>query len=183
MYNRPFRSLANAAGQYDSTIVITNRRRIGRDGTVYDRRGIDRGRLLFARQSDNSLADWYADSLTGIIEVRIPWGMLEVLDPSSRLVLNGSRSGEVAGVKTDGFRFVVESYDPHHPGRSGDRLPNGTMKTAFGAIPTWSWREWEEPRWYPELKPQFETMRRVFAEIPSTPASLTSATADSMRKR
>ncbi|HEY2856537.1 MAG TPA: hypothetical protein VGJ18_27080 [Gemmatimonadaceae bacterium] len=183
VYNRPFRSMANAAGQYDSTTVITNRRRIGRDGTVYDRRGIDRDRLLFARQSDNSLADWYADCVTDIIEVRIPWGMLEVLDPSSRLVLHGSRSGEVAGVKTDGFRFVVESYDPHHPHQSGDRLPNGATAGSFGALPTWSWREWEEPRWYPELKPQFETMRRAFADIPNAPARLATTATDTTRKR
>jgi len=183
VYNRPFRSMANAAGQYDSTTVITNRRRIGRDGTVYGRRGIDRGRLLFARQSDNSLADWYADSVTGIIEVRIPWGMLEVLDPSSRLVLHGSRSGEIAGVKTDGFRFVVESYDPHHSHQSGDRLPNGATAGSFGAVPTWSWREWEEPRWYPELKPQFETMRRAFADIPNAPARLATTATDTTRKR
>src|SRR5436309_9231581 len=70
VYNRPFRSLANSAGRYDSIVVITNRRRIGRDGTTYAAQGVDRSRLLFGRQSETSLADWYADSLTGIIEIR-----------------------------------------------------------------------------------------------------------------
>lgn len=167
IYNRPFRSLANAAGRYDSLIVITNRRRIGRDGTVYPERGMDRGQLLFARQQETTLADWYADSKTGIIEVRIPWGMLNVLDPSSRLVLHGSNGGEVAGRMTEGFRFVVESYDPAHPAAGGDHLPNGSDARSWGAVPVWSWPSWEEPRWYEELKPAFETMRRVFAEIPN----------------
>jgi hypothetical protein len=171
IYNRPFRSFANAAGRYDSVLVVTNRRRISRDGTVYPARRVDRGRLLFGRQSENTLADWYADSLTGVIEVRIPWGMLNVLDPSSRLVLRGSKDGGVAGVATDGFRFVVQSYDPGKPGSSGDRMPNGDTPSAFGAPPLWSWPVWEEPRWYPELKPQFETMRRTFAEIPNAPAA------------
>jgi hypothetical protein len=175
IYNRPFRSLANAAGKYDSIVVVTNRRRFGRDGTVYPRQSVNRSRLLFARQSENSLADWYADSATAVIEVRIPWGMLNVLDPSSRLVLRGSQSGDIAGVTTDGFRFVVESYDPSHPRAGGDHLPNGSPGTAFGPLPTWSWQSWEEPRWYEELKPQFETMRRAFADIPNAPAGLAAA--------
>ena len=169
IYNRPFRSLANAAGRYDSVVVITNRRRIGRDGRVYPAQGVDRGRLLFARQQENTLADWYADTHTRIIEMRIPWGMLNVVDPSSRLVLHGSPSGAVAGVPTEGFHFVVESYDPARPGAGGDHLPNGSDLRSWGSVPSWSWPAWEEPRWYEELKPQFATMRRVFGEIPNEP--------------
>ena len=171
IYNRPFRSLANAAGRYDSMVVITNRRRIGRDGTVYPERGVDRGRLLFARQQETTLADWYADQRTGIIELRIPWGMLNVLDPSSHLVLHGSNRGEVAGVATEGLRFVVESYDPARPTAGGDRLPNGDGMGRWGTVPVWSWPSWEEPRWYEELKPQFEAMRRVFGDIPNAPVA------------
>lgn len=177
IYNRPFRSIANAAGQYDSMVVITNRRRIGRDGTVYPERGVDRGRLLFARQQETTLADWYAEPRTGIIEMRIPWGMLNVLDPSSRLVLHGSNAGAVAGVRTQGFRFVVESYDPARLAAGGDRLPNGADARSWGAVPLWTWATWEEPRWYEELKPQFETMRRVFGDIPNTAAPRIQATA------
>jgi hypothetical protein len=172
VYNRPFRSLANSAGRYDSILVITNRRRIGRDGTIYAAQGVDRTRLLFARQSETSLADWYADSLTGIIEIRIPWGMLNVVDPSSRLVLRGSISGEVGGIATDGFRFLVESYDPSQPTHSGDRMPKGATPGKFAMPPTWTWPSWEEPRWYADIKAQFETMRRTFADIPNAPARL-----------
>ena len=177
IYNRPFRSLANTAGRYDSMVVITNRRRIGRDGRVYPARGVDRGRLLFARQQETSLADWYADARTGTIEMRIPWGMLNVIDPSSRLVLHGSNNGDVAGMTTDGFRFVVESYDPDRPTAGGDRLPNAAGARSWGPVPPWSWRSWDEPRWYEELKPQFETMRRVFGDIPNAPATTAQATA------
>ena len=171
MYNRPFRSIANAAGRYDSIVVITNRRRIGRDGTVYPAQGVNRSRLLFGRQRENTLADWYADTKTGIIEIRIPWGMLNVLDPSSHMVLHGSTKGDIAGVSTDGFRFIVESYDPARPNGGGDRLPNGSDARSWGQVPLWSWPSWEEPRWYEELKPQFETMRRAFGDIPNTPAT------------
>jgi hypothetical protein len=171
VYNRPFRSARNADGRYDSLIVVTNRRRIGRDGTVYPPIAYDRNRLLHARQQENSLADWYADSATGVIEIRIPWGMLHVLDPSSRLVLRGDpESGEVAGVRTNGFRFVVQSYDPREPTRPGDRLPRGAAPRTFGDVPLWQWEPWETPRWYAELKPQYDMMRQVFSAIPNEPA-------------
>lgn len=172
VYNRPFRSKTNADGRFDSLIVVTNRRRIGRDGTVYPRSAHDRSELLFARQPETTLADWYADTTTGTIEVRIPWGMLHVLDPSSRLVLRGKRwTGDIAGMVTDGFRFVVQSFDPSDPSRPGDRLPRGADESSFGDVPTWSWNPWEEPRWYPELKPQVEAMRRTFGAIAPTLSS------------
>ena len=166
IYNRPFRSLANADGRYDTLVVVTNRRRIGRDGTVYPERGYDRNLLLHARQGETTLADWYADSTSGTIEIRIPWGMLHVLDPSSRLVLRGlngdARRGTPAGVATDGFRFVVESYDPSAPGSGrGERLPRGS-----GLPPLWVWPTWETPRWYEEVKPLFEAMRETFGKLP-----------------
>jgi hypothetical protein len=136
---------------------------------------VDRSSLLFARQSETTFADWYADSLTGVIEVRIPWGMLNVLDPSSRLVLRGTKDGDVAGIETDGFRFVIQSYDPEQPSRSGDRLPRGASATSFGVVPVWTWAKWEEPSWYAALKPQFEVMRNTFGAIPNTPANIAGA--------
>jgi tetratricopeptide (TPR) repeat protein len=176
VYNPPFRSFSNSAGVYDSLIVVTNRRRMGRDGTVYPAQRIDRGRLLFARQTETTLADWYADTLTGVIELRIAWGLLNVLDPSSRLVLRGDPStGEIAGTRTDGFRFVVQSYDPANTWALGDRLPRGREPGTFGTVKTWTWPTWEEPHWYPEIKPQFEAMRRTFGAIPDRPASVTTA--------
>ncbi len=150
--------------------VVTNRPRIGRDGTTYPAIAHDRSELLFARRQETTLADWYADSLTGTIEVRIPWGMLHVLDPSSRMVLRGNAlTGRVAGLPTVGFRFVVQTFDPADPSRPGDRLPRGDPPAAFGDVALWRWPMWEEPRWYPEVKPQFEMMRTTFGEIPNLP--------------
>jgi hypothetical protein len=77
--------------------------------------------------------------------------------------MNGdARRGIPAGVSTDGFRFVVESYDPSAPtsGR-GDRLPRGSSLPAL-----WTWPTWETPRWYEEVKPLFDTMRETFGKLP-----------------
>ncbi len=168
--NAPFRSIANNAGRWDSLVVVTNRRRIGRDGRIYPAISYNRNRLLHSRQSENSLADWFADTRTGVIEVRIPWGMLHVTDPSSRTVLHGNpTTKQIAGVVTDGFRFVVESFDPSKPLQRGDVLPRTAGSPGFGDSPLWTWATWDVPRWYAETKPQFGEMRRAFAGIPDHP--------------
>jgi hypothetical protein len=167
VYNRPFRSRPNADGVYDSLLVTPNRQRIGRNGTLHPAYTYDRGLLRHAQQSETTLADWFTDMDNGTIEVRLPWGLLHVMDPSSHTVLYGdSTSGEVAGQTTDGFRFVVQSFDPRDPGSGGDRLPNDDAP-----IPTWRWRGWETPRWYAELKPVFHTMQRTFAALLQLPAA------------
>ena len=172
VYNKPFRTVANSAGQWDSLVVVPNRRRIGRDGQIYPAISYNRNRLTYARQQDNSLADWFADTTTGVIEVRLPWGMLQLVDPSARSVLFGNAaSGEIAGARTDGFHFVVESYDPTVPGGGADRMPRGKGTNAFAAPTLWTWPTWEVPRWHAEVKPLFAAMQRAFAAIPEHPAS------------
>src|SRR5689334_13183429 len=169
--NPPFKTVPNDAGKWDSLVVVTNRRRISRDGSIFNSISYDRNRLFYARQSETTLADWYANEGTGVIELRIPWGMLQVTDPSSRSVLFGAADPHTPlAAVTDGFRFVVESYDPQNPAGKGDKLPRGTGAASFGTPPTWTWPTWEAPQWHAEIKPLFTAMQRAFAEIPEHPA-------------
>ncbi len=172
VYNPPSRTVANDRGVWDSVVVVPNRRRISRDGRIFPAISYNRNRLIFARESENSLADWYADARSGVIEVRLPWGMLQVVDPSARSVLFGNTpGGHVTGVPTDGFRFVVESYAPSTPNSGGDALPRGVAPARFASPPTWTWAAWETPRWYSEVKPLFAAMQRAFAAIPDHPSA------------
>jgi hypothetical protein len=164
------RTAANDAGAWDSLVVVTNRRRISRDGRIFPAIGYNRNRLLYSRQSENSLADWFTDTTHGVIEVRLPWGMLQVLDPSSRSVLFGwdAAGQKGVGAVTDGFRFVVESYDPSSPRSGGDQLPRSAPAKVSDA-PTWTWPTWETPQWHSEIKPLFAAMQRAFGAIPEHP--------------
>ena len=169
VYNTAVKVVANDLGQWDSVVVVPNRRRIGRDGGIYPAISYNRNRLLHARQSDNSLADWFANPASGVIEMRIPWGMLQMVDPSTRSVLfSNTKDGYVSGAATDGFRFVVESYDPSKSA-SVDKLPCGAGIAGFGDVPTWTWSTWQTPEWYAEIKPLFGAMQRTFAAIPDHP--------------
>ena len=168
--NVPFKTVANDAGKWDSLVVVTNRRRISRDGKIFDAISYNRNRLLYAKQSETTLADWYANEATGVIEVRIPWGMLQVTDPSSRSVLFGITGvKDPASVVTDGFRFVVESYDPSRPSEGGEMLPRDSARRVFANPSTWTWATWEAPQWHSEIKPVFGAMKKAFGEIPEHP--------------
>lgn len=169
VYNHPLRTVANDRAQWDSLVVVPNRRRIGRNGQIYPAISYNRNRLLYAPQSESSLTDWFADPASGVIEVRLPWGMLHVIDPSTRSVLFGNTvDGEAIGATTDGFRFVVESYDPARPQSGADHLPRGGS-SGFADPPTWTWPTWEIPQWHSEVKPLFAAMRQTFAGIPDSP--------------
>jgi Tfp pilus assembly protein PilF len=169
VYAHLLRTAANDAGKWDSLVVVPNRRRIGRNGQIYPAISYNRNRLLYSAQSHSSLADWYSDPASGVIEVRLAWGMLQVVDPSTRSVLFGNTAlGEAIGAATDGFRFVVESYDPANPQLGADHLPRGAS-SGFADPPTWTWPTWEAPQWHAELKPLFAAMQRTFAAIPDRP--------------
>jgi hypothetical protein len=169
VYAHPLRTVANDAAQWDSVVVVPNRRRIGRNGQIYPAISYNRNRLLYSPQSQSSLTDWFADPARGVIEVRLPWGILQVVDPSTRSVLFGNTAvGEGIGAATDGFRFVVESYDPAKPQAGADHLPRGTS-SGFADPPTWTWPTWDTPQWYSEVKPVFAAMQRTFATIPDRP--------------
>jgi hypothetical protein len=95
--------------------------------------------------------------------------MLQVVDPSARSVLFGNTTvGEGIGAPTDGFQFVVESYDPARPQGGADHLPRSTS-SGFADPPTWTWPTWEIPQWHSEVKPLFAAMQRAFAAIPDRP--------------
>lgn len=141
-------------GVWDSMWVTTNRWRIARDGRTFPAGGTDRGRLRFGTQGESTLSDWYVDTPANLVEVRIPWGLLNVTDPSSHEVLTGisARQGFETDT-TDGFRFGVAVL-----GRAGaeqDRLAPG---------PTYRWPGWEMPVSHERLKAAYFAIRDLWSK-------------------
>jgi hypothetical protein len=167
-YRRPATIGVQADGKFDPMFVITNRARFGRDGTFFPARGYDRGLLRFGPESGSTLADWYADSATGLIEIRLPWGLLNVTDPSSRTVLfdrPGQSAGDFGTAVTDGFRIgaILDRKD-----RADG--PVATLPTADGrtwraaSFPLWAWDTWEEPVSHSRLKPVYDSLQATWAD-------------------
>jgi len=151
-YNRRAAILTRSAARaFDSMFVATNRFRVARDGRTFPARGVNRGRLRYGRAASSTLADWYWDRAAGIVEVRLPWGLLNVTDPSSRTVLARVRvPGPFETELTDGFRFTVTAT-----GRAGavTRLAPGRP---------YVWATWEVPVWHERLKPAYYAMQTLW---------------------
>src|SRR2546425_12905407 len=102
--------------------VETNRRRFGRDGTVFapllwNRSPLRHGSMDPRDPDHSTLADWRVGVAANAIELRIGWGLLNVTDPSSRRVLHDDPGDlkKVGSVETEGVRFYVAAGQPGRP--------------------------------------------------------------------
>nr|AYQ75563.1 hypothetical protein EAV92_08860 [Cohnella candidum] len=127
---------------------------------IPDREGTDRyvpfeayetGKLRFGNGDPNG-ADY--DSLAdiavrgGTMEVRIPWQLLNVKDPSTRLVMADLwKEGLEGSRKTDGFRLAVVD---------GNEVPAERKPVLY------RWDTWEQPRYHERLKTSYGILKGEF---------------------
>jgi hypothetical protein len=160
----PVVPLANADGVYDSLRVLTNRARFGRDSTEYPALGYDRGAL-----PEGALPDglWERSDDATVLEVRIPWLLLNVTDPSERRVLlerrdarvvEEGRTGRAGTVQVDGIGVVVA----RRVGGTWTGLPAAGEPTAVARI---TWDSWDEPRWRARRRPTYHALQHTFAGL------------------
>ncbi len=153
-FNRPWRTVDHADGRYDSLRVLVNRRRLGRDGTEFMGAGYDRGILPPGPAPDGL---WERDGVS-VLEVRIPWGLLDVTDPSSRTLLQSAAtdSGGFGTTQIPDVGLVV--------GLAG---PGGAWRGARTGddVGRYAWPVWEEPEWTARRRPAWAAMRDAFAGV------------------
>lgn len=156
-------------GRFARLHFETNRERFGRDGTRYPALTVERGALRFgsldpASPAFDTRTDVAIGEASGTIELRLPWSLLNVADPSSRRVLDheSAEAGTEAGtVETDGIRIYAFSVDPSDPESAPlDRLPPaGTPARPY------VWQGWEEPSYVLEPKLGLDELRRAMEGI------------------
>ena len=143
------------AGQFDSLFVTTNRFRVTRTGRQIPATGVNRGRLRYGRVAASSLVDWFIERTADrtLVEVRLPWGLLNVTDPATRTVLTAVHAREnVLTAVTDGFRFVVAALDRQ----------DNHVAAFIPASTTYVWPTWEDPQWHEQLKPAYYALRDLW---------------------
>lgn len=167
-YHRPVTILGNSNGVFDSMYVTINRARYARNGQFFAARGYNRGRLSFGTEVKSTLSDWYYDSAAGLLELRIPWMLLNVTDPSTATLLYETEPGESFGTAhADGWHIgVIVNY--WQPGRPSAALPalDNDGKWKLSAFTTWQWKTWDTPTYHERLKPAYDAMRRTWAAMP-----------------
>jgi len=138
IYTAPFRSRANADGKFERMIVETNRDRVDASGRLYPAVYLDVGKLVRAKGAgrvDVAGGDWRAFPEQNCIEIRVPWAILNITDPSSCQVLDdvaGTR--EMESSETDGIVLSVLSLLPDGHGVVCDGVP-GRDRVVCDAMP------------------------------------------------
>ncbi len=165
---RPITSPRLEDGRFDSLFVITNRARFTRDGRFIPAQGVNRGRLRHGSWNRSTLSDWYWDQQAGRLQLRLPWNLLNVSDPSTRTLLFEERPGETIGtVPSDGMRFGVVR---RRAAASGSEAlltalpaPRPDGRWAAADFPTWQWPGWTSPRYHQRLKPVYDSLKAVWS--------------------
>ncbi len=151
----------------------TNDRRFSKDGRrVYPARVATMSNLTYGSldpkaEDYNSLSDIYIRD--NLIELRIPWGLINFTDPSSHMIL--WKQGKQMTKRTDGVRAMAVSYDPSGPSSSTSK---GTGRERADALPrsmdprdltTYSWDGWEVPLYHFHVKAGADTYSRMLRSI------------------
>jgi hypothetical protein len=153
----------------------TNARRISKDGTrffpsrVFNMSALRYGSLEKERPHYDSLSDFFCTG--NLMELRIPWGLINFTDPSSKTVLWKDANGMTR--KTDGIKIVAASYKPKAGSLRAERTRakhNATdhlpTKLIFPEdVRTYSWETWDMPVYHSYLKEDCATYSKVLAEI------------------
>ncbi len=145
-----YRTEANGAGRFVTHRLISNHLRMTAAAETIPIYATEFGRLTYGRSSDNSLADWYARDR--VIEVRLPWALLNVTDPSSFQVLQDDPATDgVESATTAGFAFSAFVARKAAPGGVAAALPPA-RGDVIQFTRRWRWRGWEEPDYTERLK-------------------------------
>jgi len=167
---------ANNDGAFVPERLITNYPRTTTTGESVSSYISEYGRLHYGRSADNTLADWYAKD--GIIEVRLPWALVNVSDPSSFQVLRYDTLAHSLGtVTTPGFAISALVARDDKQGQEG--LINALPAAKGGVLQftgRWRWPGWEEPKYTERLKQSYGLIEaglpRVLADSAARVAGL-----------
>ncbi|AXI00208.1 family 2 glycosyl transferase [Sporosarcina sp. PTS2304] len=128
------------------------------ENTVIPFTGYETGKLVYGisdptHRKFNSLSDfYYAD---GHLEIRIPWQLLNVMDPSKKMVIDDMHvNGLIAPIRTTGLNMgmIVVKED------STNELHDVDMKE-------YVWDSWEQPKYHERLKSSYYILQKGMAEL------------------
>ncbi|MZQ75377.1 MAG: family 2 glycosyl transferase [Peptoclostridium sp.] len=99
-------------------------------------------------ESFNSLADFCEKN--GNVEIRIPWQLLNVMDPSTKAIMGDLYENEgFKPQKTEGFNI-------------GCGVVKGGKAIAEIGMDFYSWDAWEQPTYHERLKPSYYILKQAF---------------------
>jgi len=112
----------------------------------------------------DSLTDVYAAPDGGVVELRLPWILLNVADPSSKRRI---RTDWAAGLDVTTFEGVEVGAVTYQPTGEGTRSGAVELDSAAAGMAgstlrttTYEWETWNQPTYDERLKASYEVLRR-----------------------
>ena len=153
-----YASKYNANGKFIDELMLVNRGRETLTGEKTDSVINNRGILQFGNSSlaSTSNADWFYNSETHNLELRLDWHLINVSDPSHRYVLDDKAdTRKIEYIQTEGFflyLFITDKND-----KLLEQYPED--KPRF-----FTWKMWEEPVYTERAKPIYDTLQSYFSK-------------------
>ena len=156
--------------------------RYGRDGAVFpalnhSRSSLPLGTADRTKPEFSSHNLWNADPRRGMIELRIPWGLLLMMDPSNRDAFAGTEETMSAtgswltkALASPGVSVAAFSVSVSGPGSDGPKLVTsalpliGNEKTVKEAA-VYTWQKWNQVQVRPYFKQSYFALQKIFSEI------------------
>lgn len=113
------------------------------------------GKLIFGNSNPNSeeyksLADFYYKD--GVLEIRIPWQLLNVMDPSDKKIMDDLYSMQSI-TATDTGKWSV----------GAGVVKDGSTRISLGG--TFTWNKWTFPTYHERLKPAYYVLQEALKEF------------------
>ncbi|MDI1430428.1 hypothetical protein [Polyangium sorediatum] len=177
-----YRTAPNEDGLFNPVRTITNNSLWYQGEMLAPILWQDTGRFRTGPEAVRSTSNFWYSLADGTIEVRIPWTLLNVTDPSQRLVVDDhvpgpkNKQNELTITKTPGFGLMVAALGgtAEAEGVVVDTLPrahklgNSWVIPADGVV-SYTWAEWETPTYHAYRKRSFDMLKEALPSI--VPAS------------
>ena len=99
----------------------------------------------------NSLADYAVNK--DKVEIRIPWQLLNVMDPSTKMIMDDfNEKNKISPLKIEGLYI-------------GGILTKNNVVTENSNMEFYNWNEWEVPTYHERLKPSYDILKKAFKSI------------------
>jgi hypothetical protein len=113
------------------------------------------GKLLYGdgnprNEGFNSLSDYCVNGNN--IEIRIPWQLLNVMDPSSKMIMNDLYQNGIKSIGTEGIYAGLIQVEEK------TIIQNTEMKL-------YSWDKWDIPKYHERLKSSYYILKDTFGRI------------------
>jgi len=114
----------------------------------------------------NSLTDVHVDTASRTIEIRIPWILLNVADPSTKQRIASDWSDGLDTVSFESVAVGAATYRPTADGRAqaidgATNLVHATPSVADGTLETiaYEWESWDQPSYTERLKKSYHVLQ------------------------